>query len=179
MRADGRLPDALAGADDPDRRQLERLECRRVEAKVGADIREAERERSAREPKPVGRPEHGLVGEVDDDLGVVLQRSGQRVDERDAVVLAAAQLLAPADEVSRDELVRQLLEGVRDRREVVLAVDDRERARHERVVTSPSIRAVYFSNARVSVENWMIFSCPWNGYLRHTSTWGPVTSITL
>ena len=100
----------------------------------------------------------------------MLERCGQRVDERHAVVLAAAKLLGPADELSRDELVRQLLEGVLDRREIVLAVDDRERARHERVVTSPSIRAVYFSNARVSVENWMIFSWPWNGYLRHTST---------
>ena len=179
MRADGRLPDALAGADDPDRRQLERLERRRVEAKVRADVREAERQRAAREAKAVGWPEHGLVGEVDHDLRIVLERCGQRVDERHAVVLAAAQLLGPADEMSRDELVRQLLEGVRDRREVVLAVDDRERARHERVVTSPSIRAVYFSNARVSVENWMIFSWPWNGYLRHTSTCGPVTSITL
>ncbi len=119
---------------------------------------------------------------------LVLERRGQRVHERHAVLLAAPELLGSADEMSRDELVRQLLERVPDCRDVVLAVDDRQRAghgcfrgssRHERVVTSPSIRAVYFSNERVSVENWMIFSWPWNGYLRQTATCGPVTSITL
>ena len=35
-----------------------------------------------------------------------------------------------------------------------------EHEQAHRVVTSPSIRAVYFSNARVSSENWMIRSCP-------------------
>jgi hypothetical protein len=81
--------------------------------------------------------------------------------------------------VCGDELERKLLEGVAHGRDVVLAVDDRERALQLRVVTSPSIRAVYFSNARVSVENWMIRSCPWKGYLRQTSTCGPETSIRL
>ena len=56
---------------------------------------------------------------------------------------------------------------------VVLAVDEGQGARHERVVTSSSIRPVYFSYSKVSIENWMIRSCPWNGYLRQTSTWRP------
>jgi hypothetical protein len=122
--------------------------------KLRADVREAKGKCAAREAEPVGRPEHGLVREVDDDLDIVLaRRRGQRVDERHAVLFAAAKLLRSADEVGSDELIRQLNERVPHRRGVVLAVDDRERAGHERVVTSPSIRAVYFSNARVSVEN--------------------------
>ncbi len=138
VRPDRGLANALAGADDPDRRQVERLEHRWVEAEVRTDVREPERQGAACEAKAVGWAEHGLVGEVDHDLRIVLQRRGQRVDERHAVVLAAAELLAPADEMSRNELVRQLLEGVRDRREIVLAVDDRERARHGAAVMSGS-----------------------------------------
>ena len=44
----------------------------------------------------------------------------------------------------------------------MLPVDERQAARYQDV-TSSSMRAVYFSYARVSVENWMIRSCPWNG----------------
>ena len=65
---DGRLPDALAGADDGDRRQLERMERRRVEAEVGADVRKPEREEARGEREPQLRRQHRLVGEVDDDL---------------------------------------------------------------------------------------------------------------
>ena len=79
----------------------------------------------------------------------------------------------PPTSTRADHVVRQLGERVAHDRRVVLAVDDRECARHRRDVTSPSIRAVYFSNSSVSVANWMIFSCPWNGYLRHTSTCVP------
>ena len=61
---------------------------------------------------------------------------------------------------------------------VVLPVDHDKRS-HVREVTSSSIRVVYFSNASVSVENWMIRSCPWNGYLRQTSTCVPSISIRL
>ena len=45
---DGRLPDAFAGPDHGDRRQLERMERRRVEAEVGADVRQPEREEARR-----------------------------------------------------------------------------------------------------------------------------------
>ena len=128
------------------------------------------RQGAAREPKALARAEHRLVGEIDDRLGLELDdRRLQIVHERDAVLLASAELLRAADEERPDEVVRQLAERVAHDRGVVLAVDQGDRARH-RVVTSPSIRAVYFSNASVSVENWMIFSCPWNGYLRQTST---------
>jgi hypothetical protein len=34
---------------------------------------------------------------------------------------------------------------------------------HRALVTSLSMRAVYFSYVFVSVENWMIRSWPWNG----------------
>src|SRR3972149_4241115 len=61
----------------------------------------------------------------------------------------------------------------------VLAVDPGQGASHFRDVTCDSMRPVYFSYASVSVENWMIFSWPWNGCLRQTSTCGPETSITL
>ena len=68
MPGNSRLADPLAGPDDADRRQFERLQLRRVEAKVRADVREAVRQHPARDTKALARPEHRLVGEVDDDL---------------------------------------------------------------------------------------------------------------
>ena len=62
------LADALAGADHGERRQLERVERRRVETEVGADVRQAEREEARREREPQLRRQHRLVGQVDDDL---------------------------------------------------------------------------------------------------------------
>ena len=61
----------------------------------------------------------------------------------------------------------------------MLAVDQRDGAAHPRVVTSRSIRPVYFSYSKVAVENWMIRSCPWNGWRRQIVDVLPVTSITL
>ena len=52
-----------------------------VEAEVGADVRQPGGERARHPAEPLGRPEHGLVGQVDDDLGPV-----ESVDERHAVV---------------------------------------------------------------------------------------------
>ncbi len=83
--------------------------------------------------------EYRLVGEVDDDL-----RLTRLLDDRHAVVGFAAQLLGAADEHHADELVRQLRERSAHDVGVVLAVDDRDRS-HRFDVTSPSIRAVYFS----------------------------------
>ena len=160
MTGDGRLPDPLARPDDPDRRQVEGLEHGNVEAEVGADVRDAVGEGKTREPKALARAEHGLVGEVDDRLRLELgDRRLEVVHEWDAVVLSADQLLGSADEERPGEVVGQLDEGVAHDRGIVLTVDQGDRARH-RVVTSSSIRAVYFSKASVSVENWMIFSCP-------------------
>ncbi len=176
----GRLADPFAGPDDADRRQVEGLQLGRVEAKVRAHVGDAVRQHPARDAKALARPEHRLVGEVDDDLGLEIgQCPLQVVEQRDAVLVVAAQLLGAPDEPRPAEVVRQGRQRVLHHRRVVLSVDDRQRAGHDRVVTSPSIRAVYFSNARVSVENWMIFSWPWNGYLRQTSTCVPETSITL
>ena len=101
-----------------------------------------------------------------------------RSRERDAVLLAAAQLLHAAGEDARQDFVRQLLERVSHHRRIVLTVDHGD-GPHDRDVTSDSIRPVYFSYSKVSVENWMIRSCPWNGWRRQISTWLPVISITL
>ena len=180
VAGDGGLADALAGADDRQRRPRKRRERRRVEAKVGTDVRQPEREHAAGDPEALARAEHRLVGQVDHDLRLELgDRALERVHHRDAVVLAAAQLLAAAGQPERDHLVRQRRQRVAHHGRVVLAVADGQRAHQVLAVTSSSIRVVYFSNARVSVENWMIRSCPWNGYLRQTSTWRPFTSITL
>ena len=176
---DRRLADALAGPDHGHGRRPDRLEPRRLEPEVGSLVGHAERERARGEPEAGGRPEHRLVGEVEDDVGrVVGDRLLERHRERDAVLLAAAQLLRPADEHARDDLVGQLDESVPDHGGVVLPVDHGDRP-HERDVTSDSIRPVYFSYSKVSVENWMMRSCPWNGWRRQMSTWLPVTSITL
>ena len=126
-----------------------------------------------------GRAEHRLVREIEHDVGRVLEdRRLERGRERHAVLLAAAQLLRATDEHAGDDLLRQLREGVPDHGGVVLPVDHGDRS-HERDVTSDSIRPVYFSYSNVSVENWMMRSCPWNGCRRQISTWLPVISITL
>ena len=87
------------------------------------------------------------------------------VDERHAVFLPAgrfAELLGAARDERGDELVGQLGERGADDGDVVLPVDHRN-GPQLRDESSPSIRAVYFSKSSVSVENWMIRSCPWNG----------------
>ena len=180
VRRDRGLPHALAGADDPDRGERERRELRRVEAKVGADVRQAGGKHPARQPKALLRAEHRLVREIDDELRPVLgERAVEIVGEDDAVVRVVAQLLGAPHEVRGDELVRELLERRSHDRRIVLAIDECQSARHERVVTSSSIRPVYFSYSKVSSENWMIRSCPWKGCLRQTATWLPDTSTTL
>ena len=137
---------------------------RRVEAEVRARVREPRGEHAARDEEALARAEHRLVGEVEDELRLAGgERLAEVVEERHAVLVPVPQLLLAAREPGADDLVRQPRERVADDGRVVLAVDHHERTRHVRVVTSPSIRAVYFSNARVSVENWMIRSCPWNG----------------
>ena len=117
------------------------------------------RARAASRNRSAG-PEHGLVGEVEDDLrGVTGDRLLERADERDAVVLAAPQLLGAAGHHRSDDVVRQLRERIAHDRCVMLAVDHCNRS-HVRDVTSDEIRPVYFSYSNVSVENWMIRSCP-------------------
>ena len=164
-----RLPVPITAIDG----SVERMERRRVEAEVGADVRQPEREEARRERKPQLRRQHRLVGEVDDDLGVA-----RLLDDRHAVVRRAAQLLGAADQDHADELVRQLRERLAHDVRIVLAVDDGD-SLHRFDVTSPSIRAVYFSYVFVSVENWMMRSWLWNGYFRQTSTWVPETSTML
>ncbi len=164
MPGDGGLPDALARADDPERRERERPKRRRVEAEVRARVGDPRGEHAARDEEALARAEHRLVGEVVDELRLAgRERLVEVAVDRHAVLVPATQLLLAAGEPGAGDLVGQRRERVPDDGRVVLAVDHHERARHVRVVTSPSIRAVYFSNARVSVENWMIRSCPWNG----------------
>ena len=171
----GRLANALARSDHCERGQLERLELRRLEPEVCADVGHPEHERPAREPEAIPRRKNRLVGEIDDH---VRGHGIERVDEWDAVVLRPAKLLGAADEQRAHEVVRKRGEGVTHDRRIVLAVDHRECA-HQAGRTSCSMRAVYFSYSRVSVENWMIFSCPWYGYRRQTSTCDCWISMTL
>ena len=158
LDGDGRLPDALAGADHRDRRELERRELRRVEAEVGALVRQPGGKRARRPLEARPRAEHGLVREVDDELRIL-----EAGDERHAVVGPVAELLDAADEDRAHPVVRQRPQRVAHHGRVVLAVDERDRARHRFPVTSLSIRAVYFSYSPVATSNWMIRSWPWNG----------------
>ena len=54
------------------------VEAGRLEAEVGADVAEPGGERARGPAEPLLEAEHGLVGEVDDDLGVAepCRRSG-------------------------------------------------------------------------------------------------------
>ena len=121
MRRDRRLADALAGADDADRRHADLLEPLWFEAKVGADVREAGRERTRRPAEALAGAEHRLVGEIDDELRVAEIR-----EQRHAVARVAAQLLAPADEDRAHPVVRQLRKRVAHHLRDVLAVDQRD-----------------------------------------------------
>ena len=139
MSGDRGLPDPLTGPDHGDRRQVERMERRWIEPEVGSDVRHPQGEEARREREPGLRVEHRLVREVDDD-----RRVAGLLDDRDAVVGRLTQLLRAADQDHADELVRQLGKRVAHDVRVVLSVDDRDRL-HRLDVTSPSIRAVYFS----------------------------------
>jgi len=157
------LADSLSGPDDGDRRNLERRPQWRVKPEVRADIGNAESENAARESKALDRPENGLVGEIDDDLGRVgCDRRFEVGGERHPVLLAAAQLLTAADEQRGDELVRQLRECIANNRGVVLAVDYGEGSQ-VRVVTSSSIEPVNFAYSSVSSENETSRTWPWKG----------------
>src|SRR5439155_12574671 len=141
--------------DHRERRHLDRMEDRRVEAEVGSDVRQTGREHPGGEQQPLAWPEDWLVRQVDNELRP-REPFLQRLEQRHADVVRAAQLLRPAGEPRTDDLVWQLGERVPHDRRVVLPVHDGQRAPHDRVVTSDSIRPVYFSYASVSVENWMI-----------------------
>ncbi len=121
--------------------------CRRIEAEVGAHVRDAPHEHLAGDPEPLDRAEDGLVREIDDDVGPVLvERAFERVGEGHAVVRVVPQLLRAAEQMRRHEAVRQLLERRAHDRRVVLAVDQGQGTLgHERDVTSSSMRPVYFS----------------------------------
>ena len=173
------LADSLSGADDCDRRELERLQHGRVESEVRPDIGDSEGEHAACQREARHRTEHGFVGEVDDDVGRVLRDRGVDVgDDRDTIVLAPAQLLLPADEHRRNELVCELGECVTHDGGVVLTVDDRESSQ-VRAVTSSSIAPVNFAYSSVSSANDTSFTWPWKGCRRQMSTRVPSISITL
>jgi hypothetical protein len=154
------LSDPLPQADHGERRRPDRLERRRIEAKVGAEVRQPEGERARGPEHPLPRPEHRLVGEVEHEVHLDRVES---LHQRDAVLVVTPQLLRPTDEQRADDVVRERLESIPHHRRVVLAVDQDERPLAHVERTSSSIFAVYFSYVFVSVENWMIFSCPWNG----------------
>ena len=154
---------------------------RRIEAEVRPLVRDAERQDATRERETLPRPEHRLVREIEHDVGLVpLDRGLDRALERDPIpLIVASELLDATDEHRSHDDVLDLLQGGTDHGWVVLAVHDRDDSPHPLVVTSRSIRPVYFSYSNVSVENWMIRSSPWNGCLREIDTWWPLTSTTL
>ena len=123
VAGDGGLPDPLPGADDRERRQLERLERRRVEAEVRADVRQAGGER-ARAPSRTARagPSTGSSERSTTTSGVAeaVERAA------DAVVRSVAQLLRAADEDRPHPLVRQRRSASRTTGRVVLSVDQRD-----------------------------------------------------
>ncbi len=136
---------------------------RRIEPEVRPDVRDAAGQHPAGERETLGRAEHGLVGEVDDDVRGVRGDRGLDVGgERDPVFLTSAQLLLPADENRGGEVVRKLHERVTHDGGVVLAVDDRNRP-HVRAVTSSSMVPVNFAYSSVSSEKETSRSWPWNG----------------
>ena len=164
------LADALSRPDHGDRRELEWPTRWRVETEVGADVRHATREHATCKRETVNRPEHGLIGEVDDDVrGMLRYRRLDVLDERNAVPLSPSQLLLTAHAYGRDELVRQLGERITNDRGVVLAVDDGESSQ-VRVVTSSSIAPVNFAYSSVSSANETSLTWPWNGCRRQMST---------
>ena len=153
----------------------------RVEAEVRPLVGDAQCEHPARQRESLARPEHGLVGEIQDDVRAMeLDGRLDRGLERNPVGLAVApELLGATDQDRGDDEVIDLLERSADDGRIVLAVDDGDHASHPLVVTSCSIRLVYFSYSNVSVENWMIRSSPWNGCRREIETWLPLISTTL
>ncbi len=175
MACDRGLADPLARTDhgERQRRALPARVLRWIEAEVGADVREARGQCTRGPAHPLGRPEHRLVRQIDDQ-----GRIAEPLDERHAVIEPAAQLLAPAHEYRPGPFVRKHRQRLTNDCRRMLPVDERDRP-HRFAVTSFSIRPVYFSYSSVSRSNWMIRSCPWNGYRRHTATCEPLTSTTL
>jgi hypothetical protein len=99
IAGDSSLPHALARADHGQRGRLEGLELRRAEGEVGAFVGDAAGKDPACEPETLPRSEHRLVGEVDGDLGLEARKCLlELVDDGNAVVVVAAELLGPADE---------------------------------------------------------------------------------
>ena len=173
------LPDPLARPDHGQRRARERLEADRVEAEVRARIRDPAGQHPAGDAEAARRVGDGLVGEVEHDLGRSgLERLLEGLEDRDTVVLSPTQLLRASEEDGADHLVPDARERDPDDIRVVLPVDQGD-GFHCLLVTSLSMRVVYFSNSRVSAENWMMRSWSWYGYFRQTSTCLPSISIRL
>jgi hypothetical protein len=152
VAGNGGLADALARSDHRQGRQLERLEAHGIEAEVGAEVGKTRRQRAARELETAPRIDDRLVGEIDHGLGACrLDAFFQGVVQGNAVVLVAAQLLGAADENGAQDLVRQRDERHANDVRVVLAVNQGQTL--HLLLTSSSIRVVYFSNSSVSAEN--------------------------
>ncbi len=143
VRRHGGLPHALAGAHDRQRGGAgDGLGTRRTQHEVGAAILSARAERDAREREAVGGREHGLVRQVDDDLG---REARERFTERGATIgglhdrhavdlggRGGVDLLGAADERRPLQLVLlpEAIERVAHHRGVVLTVDERDRVPH-------------------------------------------------
>ena len=152
VAGDRRLADPLTRSNDGEGRELERFERDRVQPEVGAEIRETGCERAARELEAPGWIEDGLVGEVDNCFRPrCFDSLLEGLVQRDAVILVAAQLFRSAYEHRAENLVRDGDERNANDIRVVLPVDQRQCP--HLLLTSSSIRVVYFSNSSVSAEN--------------------------
>ena len=178
---DGRLADALAGADHRERRRstgTKRGGSKRKSAPSygtpSASARLASAKRS-RGPS-TGSSERSRTTSGACSLDGVLERR----HERHAVVASPPRSFSVPPTSTAATTSSAARRGRRGR--PAGSAHRRSMATHAphgRDVTSRSIRPVYFSYSNVSVENWMMRSCPWNGWRRQMSTCVPVTSITL
>ena len=78
VAGDSRLPDALSGSDHCDRRQLERVERRRVEPEVGAELMLQPRSRGGHADALLQRGQPALRYREADGDGMDLRHAGQR-----------------------------------------------------------------------------------------------------
>ena len=130
VRRDRRLADPLAGADDPDRRQRERLERGRVEAEVGADVRQPGRERrgSRAGSARAGRAPARRRGRRRPPAGA--RRAPRRGrPRRHAVVGSPRSFSVPPTTCAATNSYGSSCERIAHDRRVVLAVDEGEGAR--------------------------------------------------
>ena len=196
-----RLPHALAGADDAERRHRgDAREVLRPHLGVGRHVARAFGERGAHEQEALAVADHRLVREVDERVGAGGARGGpdgvedardrsaariDRVEARQAELgrelrrggFAAAQLLAAAGEQPADDVVAppQPCERGGDHGRVVLAVDHHDGARQRRRYrrSSPGRDRCTSRTTPWTARSRSASPCRGTGTCAPRSTWSP------